>query len=122
MVAKLLITGLTTAGTDGMELTFMMIMMGQRKEDKYDVEAYLHCADFDVHKEEVRKIWMWGWFPHQQEIRFITCSLQMMMPMRRLMTLMEEYVEEHRGLGGNIIIRLDNGAFVGLIYSLLVFS
>ena len=34
---------------------------------------------------------------------------------------MEEYVEEHRGLGGNIIIRLDNGAFVGLIYSLLVF-
>ena len=32
------------------------------------------------------------------------------------------YVEEHRGLGGNIIIRLDNGAFVGLIYSLLVFS
>ena len=65
---------------------------------------------------------MWGWFPHQQEIRFITCSLQMMMSMRRLMTLMEEYVEEHRGLGGNIIIRLDNGDFVGLIYSLLVFS
>ena len=32
------------------------------------------------------------------------------------------YVEEHRGLGGNIIIRLDNGAYVGLIYSLLVFS
>ena len=24
-------------------------------------------------------------------------------------------VEEHRGLGGNIIIRLDNGAFAGLI-------
>ena len=32
------------------------------------------------------------------------------------------YVEEHRGLGGNIISRLNNGAFVGLIYSLLVFS
>ena len=31
-------------------------------------------------------------------------------------------VEEHRGLGGNIISRLDNGAIVGLIYSLLVFS
>ena len=26
------------------------------------------------------------------------------------------YVEEHRGLGGNIISRLDNGAFAGLIY------
>ena len=32
------------------------------------------------------------------------------------------YVEEHCGIGGNIISRLDNGAFVGLIYSLLVFS
>ena len=31
-------------------------------------------------------------------------------------------VEEHRSLGGIIISRLDNGAFVGLIYSLLVFS
>ena len=31
-------------------------------------------------------------------------------------------VEEHRGIGGNIISRLDHGAFVGLIYSLLVFS
>ena len=31
-------------------------------------------------------------------------------------------VEEHRSLGGSIIIRLDNGAFFGLIYSLLVFS
>ena len=30
------------------------------------------------------------------------------------------FVEEHRGLSGNIIIRLDNGDFVGLIYSLLV--
>ena len=26
------------------------------------------------------------------------------------------YVEDHRGLGGNIIIRLDNGSFAGLIY------
>ena len=32
------------------------------------------------------------------------------------------YVEEHHSLGGSIISRLDNGAFVGLIYSLLVFS
>ena len=32
------------------------------------------------------------------------------------------YVEEHRSLGGSIISRLDNGAFVGLIYKLLVFS
>ena len=31
-------------------------------------------------------------------------------------------VEEHRSLGGSIISRLDNGAFVGLIYKLLVFS
>ena len=32
------------------------------------------------------------------------------------------YVEEHRSLGGRIISRLDNCAFVGLIYELLVFS
>ena len=32
------------------------------------------------------------------------------------------YVEDHRSLGGSIISRLDNGAFVGLIYELLVFS
>ena len=31
-------------------------------------------------------------------------------------------VEKDRSLGGSIIIRLDNGAFVGLIYKLLVFS
>ena len=31
-------------------------------------------------------------------------------------------VEDHRGIGGNIISRLYHGAFVGLIYSLLVFS
>ena len=31
-------------------------------------------------------------------------------------------VEEHRSLGGSIISMLDNGAFFGLIYSLLVFS
>ena len=30
--------------------------------------------------------------------------------------------ESHRSLGGSIISRLDNGAFVGLIYELLVFS
>ena len=33
----------------------------------------------------------------------------------------ELVVEEHRGIGGNIISRLDNGGFVGLIYSLLFF-
>ena len=32
------------------------------------------------------------------------------------------YIEEHRSLGVSIIRRLDNGAFVGLIYVLLVFS
>ena len=32
------------------------------------------------------------------------------------------YVEEHRSLGGSIISRLDNVAFVGLIYELMVFS
>ena len=31
-------------------------------------------------------------------------------------------VEEHRSLGCSIIRRLDNSAFVGLIYELLVFS
>ena len=31
-------------------------------------------------------------------------------------------VEEHRGLGGNLIRRLDNGAFARLIYSLLVLT
>ena len=31
-------------------------------------------------------------------------------------------VEEHRGLGGNIIRRLDNEAFAGLIYLLLVLT
>ena len=31
-------------------------------------------------------------------------------------------VEEHRGLGGNIISRLDSGAFAGLIYSSLVLT
>ena len=34
----------------------------------------------------------------------------------------DNIVEEHRSLGGSIISRLDNGAFVGLFYSLLVFS
>ena len=32
------------------------------------------------------------------------------------------YVEDRRSLGGSIISNLDNGAFVGLSYSLLVFS
>ena len=32
------------------------------------------------------------------------------------------YIEKHRGLVGNIIIRLYNGAFAGLIYSLLVLT
>ena len=38
------------------------------------------------------------------------------------MVSMGKVVEEHRSLGGSIISRLDNGAFVGLIYKLLVFS
>ena len=36
--------------------------------------------------------------------------------------LVDTNVEEHRSLGGSIISRLDNGAFNGLIYELLVFS
>ena len=32
------------------------------------------------------------------------------------------YVEDHCGLDGNIIRKLDNGAFEGLIYSLLVLT
>ena len=43
----------------------------------------------------------------------------------RLISLLSDitcYVEEHCSPGGSIIIRLDNGASVGLIYSLLVFS
>ena len=34
----------------------------------------------------------------------------------------DDIVEEHRGLGSNIISRLDNGVFAGLIYSLLVLT
>ena len=33
---------------------------------------------------------------------------------------LESPVEEHCSIGGSIISRLDNGAFVGLIYELLV--
>ena len=33
-----------------------------------------------------------------------------------------KHVEDHCSLGGSIISRLYNGAFVGLIYELLVFS
>ena len=36
--------------------------------------------------------------------------------------MVADIVEEHRGLGGNIISRLDNGAFAGLFYSLLVLT
>ena len=51
MVSKLLIMGLMTAGTTGMEQNIMLIMIGKRKKDKDHVEAYLHCVEFDVHKE-----------------------------------------------------------------------
>ena len=37
------------------------------------------------------------------------------MVIRSLVVKLTCYVEDHRGLGGNIIIRLDNGAFTGLI-------
>ena len=40
----------------------------------------------------------------------------------RILVKLTFYVEEHCILGGSIISRLDNGAFVGLIYGLLVFS
>ena len=40
----------------------------------------------------------------------------------KLYNTYDNSVEEHRSLGGSIISRLDNGAFVGLIYELLVFS
>ena len=39
-----------------------------------------------------------------------------------LLTSVKVNVEEHRGLGVNVSSRLDNGAFVGLIYSLLVLT
>ena len=44
MVAKLLIMGLTTAGTVGMDQTLMMLMVGQRKKETDDVEEYLQFA------------------------------------------------------------------------------
>ena len=56
MVVKLLIMGLATAGTDVMELTLMLLIMGQKKEEKDYVEVYLQSAEFDVHKEEGSKI------------------------------------------------------------------
>ena len=31
-------------------------------------------------------------------------------------------VEDHRGIGGNIISRLENGVFAGLIYSWMVLT
>ena len=40
----------------------------------------------------------------------------------RILVKLTCYVEEQRSLGGSIISRIDNGAFVGLIYKLLVFS
>ena len=46
----------------------------------------------------------------------------LMPPLSFLVTVTGMPVEEHRSLGGSIISRLDNGAFVGLIYKLLVFS
>ena len=52
MVAKLLIMGLTTYGTSGMEQTSVLRIMGQREEDTYEFEAYLTCGEFDVPKEE----------------------------------------------------------------------
>ena len=52
MVAKFLIMGLTTAGTAGKDQTLMLLTTGQRNEDKYEVEAYLHCAEFYVPKDE----------------------------------------------------------------------
>ena len=39
----------------------------------------------------------------------------------RILVKLTCYDEEHRSLGGSIISRLDNGAFVGLIFELLVF-
>ena len=40
----------------------------------------------------------------------------------RVLVKLTCYVEEHRSLGVSIISRLDNGAFVGLIFKLLDFS
>ena len=40
----------------------------------------------------------------------------------RVLVKLTCYVEERLILGGSIISRLDYGAFVGLIYELLVFS
>ena len=56
MVSKLLIMDLTTSGTSGMQQTLMLLMMGQMKKEKCDVEAHLHCAEFDFSKEEGRNI------------------------------------------------------------------
>ena len=42
------------------------------------------------------------------------------MAVRSILVKLTCYVEEHRCLGGNIISRLDNRAYAGLIYSLLV--
>ena len=42
--------------------------------------------------------------------------------MSRILVKVTCYVEEHRSLGGSTISRLDNGAFIGLIYEILVFS
>ena len=56
-------------------------------------------------------------------IVFIKSIMMVSVDIVRMLWFQLEYnVEEHGSLGGSIIIRLDNGAFVGLIYELLVFS
>ena len=44
MVAKFMVMVLTTAGTAGMDQTVTILILGQRKKDKDDVEGYLQCV------------------------------------------------------------------------------
>ena len=54
--------------------------------------------------------------------RVRSAGLVVNMVARSILVKLTFYVEDHRCLGGNIIIRLDNWSFAGLIYSLLVLT
>ena len=54
--------------------------------------------------------------------RVISAGLVANMVVRSHVVKLTFYAEDYHGLGGNIIRSLDNGASVGLIYSLLILT
>ena len=72
------------------------------------------CWSWDHVNSSGKKILVWEWWNirHHMHNKHVSDAKN----------YVHTVVEEHCSLGGSIISRLDNGAFVGLIYSLLVFS